>query len=284
MTSILVTGGTVITMDPQRRVIEDGAVAIDGDRIAAVGLREDIESNHSADQTIDASRMVVMPGLIDGHGHAGHGLVKTMGSGVSELWYEACAKIYAEGSTEEFWRAEAMLTSLERLKFGVTCGMSFLGGGDSVMRTDDPVFGDLHCQATESVGIREFVAVGPRRPPYPSEYIRWEGGRETVSVSFDRHLEASEELIRRWHGGAEGRMNICMMLAVHNPEIHGAGHAEVQEARVQAQSSPPSRCGICLASTGSCSPRTATPRGPSSSLTRTWISWDLMPCYPTPRA
>ena len=78
MADILITGATVITMDPERRLIEDGAVAIVGDRITAVGSRAEIEAAHSAPTVIDASRMVCLPGLVDVHGHAGHALVKTM--------------------------------------------------------------------------------------------------------------------------------------------------------------------------------------------------------------
>src|SRR4029453_15083358 len=75
---LLITGGTVITMDSTRRVIDDGAVAIRGDRIVAVGTTADIRSRFRSSQVIDASRKVVMPGLIDGHGHAGHSLLKTL--------------------------------------------------------------------------------------------------------------------------------------------------------------------------------------------------------------
>ena len=236
MADILISGGAVITMNPDRAVIDDGAVAIQGDRIVAVGPRREVEAAHTALEHIDASRKVVMPGLIDGHGHAGHGLVKTLGSGVSSLWYEACEKIYAEASDEEFWHQEALLTSLGRLKFGVTCGVSYLGGGDSVMRTDDPVFGDLHCKATEQVGVREFVAVGPRRPPFPSQFSRWNGDQKrNTDVSMEQQLETSESLIERWHGGADGKISVCMTLPVHDPRIYGDGVRAVGEAVAQAR-------------------------------------------------
>ena len=52
MADILITGGAVITMDPQRRVIEDGAVAIEADRIVAVGPRQEVENAHSAGRVI----------------------------------------------------------------------------------------------------------------------------------------------------------------------------------------------------------------------------------------
>ena len=45
MADILITGGVVITMDPERRVIEDGAVAIDGSRIVAVGPSAEVRAS-----------------------------------------------------------------------------------------------------------------------------------------------------------------------------------------------------------------------------------------------
>ena len=81
---ILITGGTVITMDSGRRIIEDGAVAIVNDRIAAVGPTAELRGRYRAAQEIDAKRKIIMPGLIDGHGHAGHGLLKTLGTDINE--------------------------------------------------------------------------------------------------------------------------------------------------------------------------------------------------------
>jgi len=77
---ILIVGGTVITMDAARRVIDDGAVAIVGDRIAAVGSTAELTARFRPRNMIDAHRKIVMPGLIDGHGHAGHELLKTLGA------------------------------------------------------------------------------------------------------------------------------------------------------------------------------------------------------------
>ena len=216
---ILITGGTVITMDPRRRVIEDGAVAIAADRIKAVGSSAELARAFRARRTIDARRKVVMPGLIDGHGHAGHGLLKSLGTDMPGEWYRACQRIYAEGSTEEFWRADALLTALERLKFGVTTGVTFFGGGDSIMRTDDPRYGDRHLEAVRQVGVRWILAVGPRRGPYPNKYVRWDGdSSRELAVSFEDELKTSETLIRRWHGQAGGKISIAMMFPTHHPE------------------------------------------------------------------
>jgi 5-methylthioadenosine/S-adenosylhomocysteine deaminase len=226
---VLITGGTVITMDPQRRVLENTAIAIVGDRIAGIGPTAELEAAYQATRVIEAGGNVVMPGLIDGHGHAGHGLVKSLGTDTGE-WYQACEIIYATGSTEDFWRADALLTATERLKFGVTTGLTFFGGGDSVMRTDDPRYGDAYLQAIDDVGVRWFLAVGPRRPPFPRTYAHWDGDTRTeVEVTFEQQLETTETLINRWHGQGDGRINIAVMFPTHHPENGELGEAEFQD-------------------------------------------------------
>jgi cytosine/adenosine deaminase-related metal-dependent hydrolase len=232
MMDILIVDGTIITMDSERRIVTDGAVAIKGDRIEEVGPSQELQRTYRAKKIISAPHKVIMPGLIDGHGHAGHGLVKSLGMGRTGAWSQACETIYAGGSPEEFWRADALLTALERLKFGVTCGITFFGGGDSVMRTDDPRYGEQHLKSVREVGVREFLAVGPRRPPFPRKYIHWEGNvKRKVMVSFEQQLETCETLIRRWHGKANGKINLCMMFPTHHPERGSLSQAEFKDLR-----------------------------------------------------
>ena len=160
---ILIRNGIVVSLDPERRVIEDGAVAVAGSKIVAVGRTAELDAAYDAAQVIDASNMVVLPGLIDGHAHAGHGLVKSLGAGRSNVWFEACEKIYTVASSVEFWRAEAALSALDRLKSGVTTGVSLLGGGPDIMRTDEPIYGAGWTDAVGQVGIRGILAVGRDR-------------------------------------------------------------------------------------------------------------------------
>ncbi|MFN7190778.1 MAG: imidazolonepropionase-like domain-containing protein, partial [Rhodospirillales bacterium] len=86
MIDLLVANGVVATLDPSRTVYDDGAVAIAGDRIVDVGPSDVLKARHTAKRTIDAKGKAVLPGLIDAHAHAGHGLIKTMGGGNSKLW------------------------------------------------------------------------------------------------------------------------------------------------------------------------------------------------------
>lgn len=232
---LLITGGTVVTMDSTRRVLDDGALAIAGDSIVAVGPTADLVARFSTRETIDARRQIVMPGLIDGHGHAGHGLVKSLGMDTGE-WYPATEAIYASGSSVDFWRAEALLTGVERVRFGVTTALSFLGGGDMVMRTDETTYGNAYLQAMDSVGLRFFLAVGPRRSPFPWTYTRWEGdSARQLQVTFAQQLAVSESLATRWNGAAGGRLHVAMAFPTHHPEQTPLDRAGLADLVAQAR-------------------------------------------------
>lgn len=231
---ILITGGTVVTMDPARRVIDDGAVAIVGDRIAAVGSSADLRARFRARETIDAHRKIVMPGLIDGHGHAGHELMKSLGAD-SKDWNAAAERMYAHASTPDFWRADAQLAGLERLKFGVTTSVNFFGGGSDVYRVDDPKYADAYLSAIQKVGVRWFLGVGPRRGPYPSAFTEWSGAdHKEVEVPFERQMAVSEEIIRKWNNTADGRVKLAVVFPTISPDPKLVGPA-LDEIKLEAK-------------------------------------------------
>ncbi len=66
---LLIAGGWLITMNEHREVYRDGAVAVSGSKIVAVGRRADLAGRYRASRVIDTSRMVVTPGLVNGHRH-----------------------------------------------------------------------------------------------------------------------------------------------------------------------------------------------------------------------
>jgi len=117
---LMISGGTIITMDGERRVIKDGALAITGDRIVEVGNARELQSKYQPKRTIDAKNVREesedVGDLSGWEGTPRHQLVKTMGMGRPQAWWKACELIYAEGSDEDFWHADALLAALERLK------------------------------------------------------------------------------------------------------------------------------------------------------------------------
>lgn len=215
----LVTGGVVVTMDVARRVISEGAVAVRDGRIIAIDTAQALRGSVEAAETIDASGHIVIPGLIDVHAHAGHGLVKSMGMHGGARWEDICGEVYTQASPPAFWYAEARLAALERLRFGVTTGVSLLGGGDTIMRTDDPAHAAAHCRAVVEVGTRSMVAVGPTRPPHPRTYADWsDGTRKSYEVGFDRQFQTCREIVDAWHDTHDGRIQIAMLYPVLRDE------------------------------------------------------------------
>lgn len=213
---VLLRNVTALTVDKERRVIDGAWIAVAGDRIVGIGSKDD-EPPEAAKEIIDGTGMVAMPGLIDCHSHAGHGLIRAAGYGDVDRWTEVCEGVYAQGSTPDFWRAEAQLTMLERLTAGVTTGMTLLGGGADIMRTDDPAFGDAHCGATAQSGLRTILAVGPRRPPFPRSFRRFDSGPvRDVAVTFQQQLDVSEDLITRWNDVLGRGTGVCLMMPVYN--------------------------------------------------------------------
>ena len=217
MVDLIIYGGTVVTIDKSRQIINDGGIVVDKGRIIFIGTSKAANNTYSAERTIDATGKVIIPGLIDVHAHAGHGLVKTIA--MNSDWEENCGAIYTSGSTPEFWYAEARLAALERLRFGVTCGVSLLGGGDTIMRTDDPIYADAHCKGVAEVGTRSVVAIGPTRAPHPLKYSRWDGDQSTeYSVDFNQQIATCENVLSRWHKSNDERIRIAMIYPVLRDE------------------------------------------------------------------
>ena len=75
----LITKGIVVTMDGERNIIDGGAVALAKDRIIDVGDSAQLEARYQPKQSIDATGMVVLPGLINAHTHIGMHLARGVG-------------------------------------------------------------------------------------------------------------------------------------------------------------------------------------------------------------
>ena len=60
----------IVTMDEERRIFRDGAIAVKGDRITGVGPSSDVLQKFRADTVIDGTdKFVITPGLVNGHVH-----------------------------------------------------------------------------------------------------------------------------------------------------------------------------------------------------------------------
>ncbi len=119
---LIVAGGTIITMNPGRQIIEDGAVAIRGDTIAAVGTRAEILTKFLANHVVQAEGKLVLPGFINGHTHVPMTLFRGLHDDVTlDDWlHKYIFPAEAKNVTEEFVRWGTRLAIAEQLRSGVT--------------------------------------------------------------------------------------------------------------------------------------------------------------------
>jgi 5-methylthioadenosine/S-adenosylhomocysteine deaminase len=141
---LFVSGGTVITMDSEFRVIEDGAVAIQDDSIAAVGRRSDLESRFGNLKTIDARGTLVLPGMINGHAHAAMSLFRGIAEdhSLNDWLQKYIFPAEARNVDEEFVLWGARLGVLEMLRGGITT------------YADMYYFEDVAAEVTKEAGMR----------------------------------------------------------------------------------------------------------------------------------
>jgi 5-methylthioadenosine/S-adenosylhomocysteine deaminase len=120
--SLVLTGGTVVTVDATRRVIPNGAVAIDGTDIVAVDTAEAIAKQFRGTDTIDATGQLVLPGLINTHTHAPMVLFRGLADDLALMEWLNKYIFPAEAKTvsPEFVRAGTRLAALEMIESGTT--------------------------------------------------------------------------------------------------------------------------------------------------------------------
>jgi 5-methylthioadenosine/S-adenosylhomocysteine deaminase len=142
--SLVLAGGTVVTMDPGNRVIANGAVAIDGADIVAVDTADSIGKQFRGRETIDSSGQIVLPGLINTHTHAAMVLYRGLADdlALSEWLNKYIFPAEAKTVSPEFVRAGTRLAALEMIQSGTT---TF---------TDMYYFEEEVAAATKAAGLR----------------------------------------------------------------------------------------------------------------------------------
>src|SRR5260370_1859850 len=88
---LIIAGGTVITMDAERRIVEDGAVAVTSDAIVAVATRPEILARYTAARQIGARGRLALPGFMKRHTHVPMKVLRRLKDGVT---LDVCVENY----------------------------------------------------------------------------------------------------------------------------------------------------------------------------------------------
>ena len=185
--------------------VADGAVAVRGQRIAAVGTSDDLASRFQAAETIDASDCAVLPGLVDAHIHTTLAIVRGVAQDVAH-WMQSALAPYSRHITHQAALAGCRLNTLEALKSGTT---TFCDNG-GIFPGWPQVFAEL--------GVRARLAPMVNGLP-PGGMAGWKLGDlyPLDSAVAQAKLDAAVAFGREWHGAAGGR--ITVMLGPHAPDM-----------------------------------------------------------------
>jgi 5-methylthioadenosine/S-adenosylhomocysteine deaminase len=120
--SLVVTNGIVVTGDAAGRIIQNGAIAVDGPDIVAVDTADAIGKQFRGRETIDAAGQVIAPGLINTHTHAPMALYRGLADDLALMDWLDKFIFPAEARTvsPEFVRAGTRLAALEMIQSGTT--------------------------------------------------------------------------------------------------------------------------------------------------------------------
>ncbi len=143
----LILGPLVVTMDAGEQILDVGAVAVRDGTIVAVGTRGDLEGVTAA-QMIDATGMLVMPGLVNAHTHLGDSLFRGL---VEELPLEAWL--------ERLWISEREFVSRESVELGARLSLAEMIRGGTTCALDMFWFPEAAADAALGAGFR--LVTGP---------------------------------------------------------------------------------------------------------------------------
>jgi 5-methylthioadenosine/S-adenosylhomocysteine deaminase len=184
--SILIKGGTLLTMDAHDAVHE-GDLLIEEGRITRIA-----ERGMTADVEIDAADCAVLPGFVQTHIHLCQTLFRGAADDLSLLdWLKKRVWPMEAAHTPESIRASAQLGIAELIQGGTTCALTM----ETVSHTEE-VF-----KVVKETGFRATVG--------KCMMDRGEEVPAGLQEKTEESIAASIELLERWHGAADGRIRYC---------------------------------------------------------------------------
>jgi 5-methylthioadenosine/S-adenosylhomocysteine deaminase len=190
---VLVLGGIVVTMDERRTILSDGALAIRGDSILALGPRAQIAAGYSAASIVDSTGCLVIPGLIDAHTHIPMTLFRGLADDLPlHTWLE-----------QHVWPAEHRFINLETVRWASRLGVAELLRSGVTTLCDMYFYEDEVAAVVDELGIRGVLANAHFDV--------------TNAANTDRTLAEAEQFVARWRGHSR----IVPALGPHAPYTVG---------------------------------------------------------------
>jgi 5-methylthioadenosine/S-adenosylhomocysteine deaminase len=198
---LVVEGMYVLTMDENMTVIPDGAVAIDGGVIVALGPADAIEAKYAAAERLPGGNRVVMPGLINGHSHAAMTILRGVADDLELMTW----------LNDYIFPAEVEFVDPEFVRIGTELACWEMIRGGTTTFVDMYYYPDVIAEVVDDCGIRALVSttvIGQRSPDGEGAaddiekgraYVeRWKGKNSRVTPIFGPHANYTldEEQLR----------------------------------------------------------------------------------------
>jgi len=196
---MIFSNATILTINRQRKILNDGAVAVSGNHILAVGKSDAILSQFPEEPVYECSNHILLPGLIDTHVHTAQAMIRGCADDLSLLdWLGKRVWVLQGNYTEEDGRASAALCILEMIKSGTTAfieiNLAERYGFDGV------------AEVVVQSGIR--AAIGKIVMDLPS-YARKQGFMHAGMVEDgETSIRNTLKAFDRWNGMADGRLQV----------------------------------------------------------------------------
>jgi 5-methylthioadenosine/S-adenosylhomocysteine deaminase len=199
MPSVMIAGGTVVTMD-ERRVIGDGAIFVEGNVIRDLGPAAELAARYHPDKQINAAGKIVMPGLIDTHYHT-----------CQQFLRGTLASITRQGQIHyPVWKNylvpfESLLTPDDVHLSGLAAYANMIRVGTTCVSEHGARHPEQIAQAMVSTGIRGLLAESTMDipdPDLPPNMIR----------STEECLDSNLQIVRKWDGRGEAPIRGCFSL------------------------------------------------------------------------
>jgi 5-methylthioadenosine/S-adenosylhomocysteine deaminase len=184
--SILIKGGTLVTMDEHDAIVTGDLLIRDG-RIASIG-----EAADGADEIVDAKDCAVLPGFVQTHVHLCQTLFRGAADDLALIdWLKKRIWPMEAAHTAASVRASARLGIAELIKGGTTCALTM----ETVDHTEE-VF-----RVVEETGFRATVG--------KCMMDKGEGVPASLHENTEDSIRESLDLLEAWHGRADGRIRYC---------------------------------------------------------------------------
>ena len=177
---LIAYGDAVVTMDTDMRVIENGAVAIDDGVILAVDTAAAIDNLYRADETLDGTNRIVMPGLINGHSHAAMTLLRGVADDLALMdWLQ-----------NYIFPAEVAFVDAEFVRIGTELACWEMIRGGTTTFVDMYYYPDTIAEVVEACGMRALISttvIDQRSPDAESADDGLDKGRGYIERWQNRH-------------------------------------------------------------------------------------------------